>query len=112
MTLIEVMVVLVIMVMISGAVAIGVMKSFGVAKKRETETRARTIQSAATAYLLEGNEGCPQVEELARADYLDRTTDPRDGWGHAFALECDGHTVHVRSAGEDGALGNDDDLGF
>lgn len=55
---------------------------------------------------------CPTVEDLARADILDKTTDPNDGWGHPFAIECEENLVHVRSSGADGALGTEDDLGF
>lgn len=112
MTLIEIMVVLVIMTMIAGAAAIGVMNSFATARKRETETRARTLQSAATAYLLDGGEGCPDPEALIRANVIDRTTQHTDAWGNAYLIECEETAVHVHSPGPDEALGTDDDIGF
>ena len=112
MTLIEIMVVLVIMTMIAGATALGVMNSFTTARKRETETRARTLQSAATAYLLEGGDGCPDAEALQRANVIDRTTQVTDAWGRPYTIECEDAAVHVHSAGPDETPGTDDDIGF
>ena len=112
MNLIEIMVVMVIMAMIAAATAVGVVRSLATAKKHDTETRARTIQQAVTGYILEGNEDCPDVDALMRADVLDRTTDPTDAWGNDFHVECDQGAVHVRSAGPDETFGNADDIGF
>jgi prepilin-type N-terminal cleavage/methylation domain-containing protein len=112
MTLIEVMVVMVIMATMAGAAAFAVMRAWSNARKHETETRARTIQAAATAYLLDEGGECPTVEDLAAADILDRTTQHTDGWGRSFTIECAETTVHVRSPGADGTLGTEDDIGF
>jgi type II secretory pathway pseudopilin PulG len=112
MTLIEVMVVLVIMAMMAVAVAFSVMKALNSARKHDTEARARTIQGAATTYLMEQGGECPTVEDLARADVLDSTTQHTDGWGHDFTIECEETVVHVRSPGADGTLGTEDDIGF
>jgi prepilin-type N-terminal cleavage/methylation domain-containing protein len=112
MTLIEVMVVMVIMAAMAAAAAIGIMRSWNNAKKHDTATRARTIQSAATAYLMEQGGECPTVEELARTDILDKTTQHTDGWGQAFTIECEDTAIHVRSPGPDATLGTDDDIGF
>ena len=112
MTLIEVMVVMVIMTAIAAAAAIGVMRQWEAAKVNDTKTRARTIQSAATMWLLEGGDGCPEVSDLARENILDATTQHTDGWGNAFVITCEGATVHVKSGGRDETLGTEDDLGF
>src|SRR5262245_58104319 len=112
MTLIEVMAVMVIMAAMASAVAIGIMKYLEDARRRETQTRARAIQSGALAYLMDSPGECPSVEELARRNILDRTTDARDGWGHAFSIECEDETIHVRSSGKDGQAGTEDDVGF
>lgn len=109
-TLIEVMVVMVIMTTIAAAAGFAVMRARGVAMVKNTGIRARTIQSAAMAYVMETPGSCPDVDDLG--DFLDPTTDPRDAWGRAFEIECDERTIHVRSAGEDGTPGTDDDLGF
>ena len=111
MTLIEVIVVMVIMATMAAAAAFGIMKAWTTAKINDTKTRARTIQSAATAYMLEGNE-CPTVEDLARSNTLDPTTQHTDGWNRPFAITCDETVVHVLSPGPDGHSGNEDDIGF
>src|SRR5262245_54189962 len=112
MTLIEIMVVLVIMAAIASAVGFAVISSLRKARKRETETRARTIQNAVVAYLTDNPAECPTIPDLLQDDILDKTTDQRDAWGHDFTIACDGSTVHVRSGGEDGQMGNGDDVGF
>jgi prepilin-type N-terminal cleavage/methylation domain-containing protein len=112
MTLIELMVVMVIMAAMAAAAAVGLMRSWNTARKHDTATRARTIQAAATAHLLEEGGECPTVEDLARANILDSTTEHSDGWGQAFTIECEETAVHVRSPGPDGTLGTEDDIGF
>jgi type II secretory pathway pseudopilin PulG len=113
MTLIEVMVVLVIMAAMAAAVAIGVMRSWNTTRKHDTAARARTIQSATTLYMMEQGGGeCPTVEDLARANVLDPTTQHTDGWGNAFTIACEETAVHVHSPGPDEVLGTDDDIGF
>ena len=112
MTLIEVMVVMVIMAAMAAAAAFGVMRSWNTARKHDTATRARTIQAATTAYLVEEGGECPNVEDLARTGILDSTTEHTDGWGQPFTIECEETAVHVRSPGPDATLGTEDDIGF
>lgn len=112
MTIIEVMVVMVIMAAMAVAAAISVMNSWNNAKKHDTATRARTIQGAATGYLLEEDGNCPTVEDLARSGILDSTTEHTDGWGNAFTIECEEAVIHVQSPGPDETLGTPDDIGF
>lgn len=111
-TLIELMVVLVIMAAMAAAVGIGVVNSLITAKKRDTESRARTLQSAVTTYFLDQGGECPTVDDLDRANILDKTTQRTDAWDHPFKIDCEETTVHVHSPGPDGTLGNDDDIGF
>lgn len=106
------MVVLVIMALISGGVAMGVLRSMERARRDTTLTRARTIQAATVGYLLDKPLDCPTLDDLLSANSLDKTTDPNDGWHRQFRIECEGSTVHVRSAGSDGEFGTDDDIGF
>jgi general secretion pathway protein G len=113
MSLIEIMVAMVIMAMVAGAVAIGAMKSWQQAQIQETRTRARTLQSAVTQYLLvHADRDCPNVDDLLGAEILDATTDHEDGWGNAYAIQCADNVTHVRSAGPDKNMGTEDDIGF
>lgn len=111
-TLIEIMVVLVIMSLIASAVGVTVVKMIERARIDTTKTRARSIQQAVITYLFDNPNSCPDVDTLLKANVIDRTTDPRDGWSRAFSVECEGTTIHVRSAGSDGEFGSEDDLGF
>ncbi|HEX2675153.1 MAG TPA: prepilin-type N-terminal cleavage/methylation domain-containing protein [Polyangiales bacterium] len=112
-SLLEILVVLVVMSLMASAVAWNQMKSLDNSRRHETVTRARTIQSVTQAYLMESStRRCPTIDELAKGGSLDRTTDHRDGWGGAFLIECDDDTVHVRSAGHDGVMNTEDDVGF
>lgn len=110
MTLLEIMVVVMIIAAIASAVGVSVLNSWGSAQRRDTEARARTIQSAATAHLVEGGD-CPTVSDLEK-ERLDPTTKHSDAWGHEFSIECDGNVIHVSSPGKDGEQGTDDDIGF
>lgn len=112
MTLIEILVVLVIMAAIASAVGVAVLKSLDQSRVRNTETRARTLQSAAVAYLVDHPGECPDVEDLEESEILDPTTDHNDGWGRQFSIECEESTIHVRSRGPDGEQETDDDVGF
>jgi general secretion pathway protein G len=112
MTLIEIMVVLVIMSAIASAVGFAVVAKLRQARKHDASSRARTIQSGAVAYIMERPGDCPGVSDLLKADILDRTTNSKDPWEHDYLIECDGNTVHVRSSGEDGQPGTEDDVGF
>lgn len=112
MSLIEIMVAMVIMAMVAGAAAIAARNAWITAQKHETGTRARTLQGAVTSYLLDPDRDCPSVEDLVAAHVIDATTDHEDGWGNPYTIECDEHTVHVRSAGLDETMGTEDDIGF
>lgn len=113
MTLVEVMAVLIIMAIIASAIGISVMKAMSDANKRATATDARAIQGAATQYVLENpRDGCPDVHDLMENGTLDPTRDNTDAWGNEFLIECDANAIHVKSAGEDGQFGTDDDIGF
>ena len=111
MTLIEVMVVMVIMAAIAVAAGMNVMSALEGSRKNDTKTRARTIQHAAMAFLMEDPSTCPGVSDLADG-YLDATTDHQDAWGQPFEITCEGSTIHVRSGGPDATLDTDDDIGF
>lgn len=112
MTLIEILVVLVIMSMVAAAAGFAVIKNLERARKQEALTRARTLQGAAVAFMMDNPSSCPDPEALSEEGILDSTTDHRDPWGNAFLIECDGHTIHVSSGGSDGQHGTEDDVGF
>ena len=111
-TLIEIMVVLVIMGAVASAVGFSVITSLKRSREKDAGTRARTIQSAVVAYLMDHPGACPTVDDMLKDDILDRTTNAKDPWDHAYLIECEGSVVHVHSSGDDGQAGTEDDIGF
>ncbi len=110
-TLLEVVVVLMIIGMLASAVGLTVINHMRKSRIDSTRVRARTIQTAAKAFLL--NEStCPNVQDLLDSGEIDPTTDHKDAWGSDFTIECDDITTYVTSPGPDKALGNEDDVGF
>src|SRR5690349_20753083 len=93
-TQIEIMVVLVIMSLIASAVGVAVVKMIERARADTTKTRARSIQEAVNGYLLDNPNTCPDVDTLLKANAIDSTTDPRDGWSRPFSIACEGTTIH------------------
>jgi type II secretory pathway pseudopilin PulG len=110
MTLIEIMVVVIIMAMLAVAVAINVLESLKNAKVNDAKTRARTLQSAAVAYMLETGSDCPDIDEIT--PQLDPTTEHTDPWQNDYRITCEGTVVHVASAGPDGDFDTEDDVAF
>ena len=111
-TLVEVMVVLVILSALASAVGFAVVANLKRSREKDAGMRARTIQSAAVAYLMDHPGACPTVDDMLEDDILDRTTNAKDPWDHAYAIECDGSAVHVHSSGDDEQAGTADDIGF
>lgn len=110
-TLVEVMVVMAIMSLVAAAAGFALLPKLIEAQNTDTKRRARTIQQAAVAFMIETPNECPDVEDLLQREILDKTTDHRDSWGQPFTIECEGNNIHVRSIGRDGQAGTDDDLG-
>lgn len=111
MTLVEIMIVVVIMALIATGVGVTVIPKILTAKQETTRTRAATIESAAEMWMAEQvRGGCPSVDDLVETKNLKSTGDRTDGWGNDFQINCEGGEIFVRSAGEDGEFGTEDDL--
>jgi general secretion pathway protein G len=110
-TLIEVLIVVAIMAMISGAVAFGVMKYYQHARDTLARTNAATVRQAAQAYLsINEGEGCPTMKELVSSGTLDAISAKKDPWGSAWRIECTGAAIVVSSSGADRSAGTADDI--
>jgi hypothetical protein len=70
---------------------------------------AASVRSAAST-VLEHDGRCPTVEDLKREHMLDGSFTPRDAWGNAYVIQCDGAGVTVLTAGPDRKLGTHDDI--
>lgn len=112
MTLVEIMIVVIIMALLATAVGVAVLPRLQSAREKSTETDAESLKSAVVMYLAD-NAGadCPTVEDLVEGAYIDRGKRTTDAWDNEFLIECDGDDIAVMSAGPDGELGTEDDIG-
>ena len=118
MTLVEIMIVVAIMALITGAVAFAVVPMFSTAKDDKAKTDIGTItQAAQLAYSRSG--GCPTVDGLVEDEILAGSLGNDDGeggsanldpWGNEYVIECDRSNVRVFSPGADGTPGTEDDI--
>ena len=112
MTLVEIMIVVIIMALLATAVGVAVLPRLQSAREKSTATDAEALRSAVTMYMAE-NAGadCPTVEDLVDGAYIDRGKRTADAWDNEFLVECDGDDIAVTSAGPDGEMGTEDDIG-
>ncbi len=58
-----------------------------------------------------GAVNCPTIADLKKEKILAADANEQDPWGHPYTILCTETDYKVRSAGPDGILGNEDDLG-
>jgi general secretion pathway protein G len=110
-TLIEVLVVLGIIALLSGVVAIAVIKHFEHARIETTHQSALTLRNAAMTYrMTHTDDECPTLEKLVADDAIDQASKAKDAWDRSFEISCDEHGIHVASAGPDKKPGTPDDI--
>jgi general secretion pathway protein G len=111
MTLVEIMVVITIIALISGAVGFAVMPRLNKARIDSTRTDAQSIRAAAQMYLMENpGGGCPSMDDLVEERIVDSTKRITDAWDNQFQIDCEGGDIYVISAGPDGQFGTEDDV--
>lgn len=112
MTLIEIMIVVAIIAMITGAVAVVAVPKMKDAQIKTAQTAARTVRNAVQQWQLSNNDyaSCPTVSELVQDKQLDSGQATTDPWGEDFSITCEGDEVIVRSNGPDKKPGSPDDV--
>jgi general secretion pathway protein G len=110
-TLIEIMIVIVIMGLLSGAVAAAVIPQMQQAKISTTAQNARALRQQAENWRAthDGDE-CPTFDRLKADGVVDRGNSGTDSWSNAFRFSCDELGVTVRSFGPDGKENTSDDI--
>lgn len=111
-TLIEVLVVLAIITTVSAIIGFAVLPKLARAKLDSAVQSAKTIRTAAEAFLeMDSTDGnCPTVKILLDAKQIkaDATDDP---WGTPYRIVCeDGGEIHVYSNGKDKQENSKDDI--
>lgn len=109
MTLIEIMIVLAIMAAVMGGVLAGIMPALKRSKINQAKMGGGTVQTYAIMYAEENRGDSPSVQQLVDQGFL-QEQQAQDPWNNAYAIEGDGNSLAVVSAGPDGTMGNDDDV--
>lgn len=108
MTLVEIMVVIVILGVISAAVAVNVIDNMTTARQQTARTDMKTIDSALTLY--QSRHGrFPEVESGLSALVKDKELKelPIDPWGHPYLYSLENGEPVVRTLGADGEPGGE-----
>jgi general secretion pathway protein G len=110
-TLVEVLIVLSIMALISGAAVFMVFPRYRQAQVKTAKLDGVTIRKATQIHIeIDGNTGsCPTVQDLVAGKKLEagKTTDP---WGKPYKIVCNDDDIRVISSGRDGKEGSQDDV--
>lgn len=110
-SLLEILVVLSIIALISGVVAISLMKYLEKARVDTTTQSARVIRDAVKAQRIhDSSVACATIDDLVRAGVFDAANKRTDAWDQSFAIKCLDNEVIVSSAGPDKKSGTDDDI--
>lgn len=109
--LIEIVVAIAIIAMLSGAIAVGVLKIKSGQDIELTRTNAQSLRSAVRVWWALGNKGCPTVPQLITEGALDKSKATKgDAWGQPWVIECEGDDAAVISRGPDEVAQTDDDI--
>jgi prepilin-type N-terminal cleavage/methylation domain-containing protein len=110
--LIEIVVTIAIIAMISGAVAVGVVRYLEKARISTTRTNAQTIRSNTKTYWIDHDTAtCPTVKELVAEGLIDKGKSvEKDAWGEPWRLVCEQADVTVISKGPDEQPDTEDDI--
>src|SRR5689334_19518790 len=99
-TLVEVLIVVSIMAVISGAAALFAVPMFKEAKIKTAATGCQTVKQAAELYMSMDAAGdtCPTIQDLVSNKRLEasKTDDP---WGTPYKINCAEGEIHVSSSG-------------
>jgi len=122
-TLVEIMIVIVIIGLLAGMAAVGVMSNIDKAKKATTQASLKALHSAVVSFYMDvgryptEEEGLDALvtqpidaENWRPEGYLETTSVPRDGWGRDFIYElhpASGKPFQIKSLGADGEEGGE-----
>ena len=110
-SLVEILVVLAIIALISGVIAIAVVRHLENARKQTTRQSALALRNAIASYRIDHADDCPSIDTLVAAEIIDSVSKTNDAWDKPFVIECDEHGhVTVASGGPDKRIGTDDDI--
>ena len=111
-SLIEIVVAIVIIAMISGAIAVAVIGHKKTADISMTTTNAQTIRMGVKSWWIDHDSGsCPTVPMLVEGGEIDRGKATKtDAWGQPWSIKCEENDVTVSSRGPDKLPDTEDDI--
>jgi prepilin-type N-terminal cleavage/methylation domain-containing protein len=110
-SLLEILVVIAIIAMLSGAVAVAIIKYKEKADISLTQTNAQTLRMAVRAWWVTHDSGlCPTVKTLVVDGELDKGKVSKDAWQQPWRLKCEDNDITVLSNGPDRLPDTADDI--
>jgi len=111
-SLVEILVVLAIIGLLTGAIGFALFQHFTRARIETSRQNAVRIRTAVQMYRMSHTgDSCPTVGGLVAEQILDSGTKQTDAWDHPFAIQCsDEGEIRVVSPGPDGRLDTPDDI--
>lgn len=110
-SLLEILVVIASIAMLSGAVAVAVIKYKEEADISLTQTNAQTIRLGVKSWWVTHDSGtCPSVKTLVADGELEKGKVGKDAWQQPWRLKCEDHDITVLSNGPDKLPDTEDDI--
>jgi general secretion pathway protein G len=111
-SLIEILVVLSIIALITGSIALVVIRHLETARIETTRTSARALREAVNLWRMrDGSNECPTIDTLVRMQLVDSASKTTDAWDKPFVIECSEQgEITIASSGPDRRLGSADDI--
>jgi general secretion pathway protein G len=110
-TLVEMLIVITLIGVLTGAIAISVVGAGKKANIKLAQTACDNVRQQTVLWKAgHPGEDCPTVEQLKADKALDTTFNLKDPWGNLYKLSCDSDEITCTSAGPDKKEGTDDDI--
>jgi general secretion pathway protein G len=110
-TLVELVIVITLIGVLTGAIAVGVLKAQKSANVGAAKTACDTIRTQTMQWkAIHPTEDCPTVDQLKTERDLDTGFSLKDPWGSPYKVSCDADEITCTSAGPDRKEGTDDDI--
>jgi general secretion pathway protein G len=110
-TLVEILVVVALIALITGAVAVAVLPGWVTGRAQMAETNARGVRNAVKTWWVHNDSSvCPTVDRLVADGILDRGSPRQDPWGNPWKIVCENQDVTIVTPGADKQFGTSDDI--
>jgi general secretion pathway protein G len=111
MTLLEIMIVLALLGLVTGAIVAGVIPAFKRGKIKTAKTAMVQVAGVVAQYTTDNENKCPSIDDLVSGGFLPKSQ-AKDPWGSPYVVkDCEGaEGAHVVSMGPDKQEGTADDI--